>query len=147
MRDLDWRVIRELAALRTRFREVLEQALLPLPAATLSGSSAFEPTADVWEVDDRVVVALELPGVSSECIEIRLEGESLVVGGEIPPTSEGEGRFLRIERPRGRFHRVIPLPPGVKGEPSAVLQAGVLEVTLPCSRSGRRRIPIEGGRR
>jgi len=146
MRDLDWRVIRELAALRTRFREVLEQALLPLPAATLSGSSAFEPIADVWEVDDRVVVALELPGVASECIEVRLEGDSLVVFGEIPTTSEGAGRFLRIERPRGRFHRVIQLPPGVRGEPSAVLQAGVLEVTLPCSPSGRRRIPIDGGR-
>ncbi len=146
MRQLDWRAIRELAALRTRFREVLEQALLPVPAATLSGSSAFEPTADVWEVEGRVVVALELPGVSSDCIEVRLEGETLVVGGEIPPTSESEGRFLRIERPRGRFHRVIPLPAGVKGEPLAVLSGGVLEITLPRPRPGRRRVAIEGER-
>lgn len=146
MRDLDWRVIRELVELRTRFREVLEKALLPLPSAAVSGSTAFAPTTDIWETEDDVVVAIELPGATNRNVDVRLEGSTLVVSGELPAVSDPAGRFVRVERPRGRFHRTFPLPAGVAGEPRAVLQAGVLEVRLPRARPKRLRLAPGGGR-
>jgi HSP20 family protein len=145
MRDLDWRVIRELAELRTRFREVLERAMLPCPPAVMTSSGAFEPVADVWETEDEVVVAVELPGAVSESVAVRLEGSTLFVSGEMPAATEASGRFLRVERPRGPFHRAIPLPAGVNGKPRAFLSGGVLQVTLPRSRPLRRRVPIGVG--
>ncbi len=141
MRDLDWRVVRELLALRAHFREFFERAMLPSSPPALS-AAALEPAADVWESEQELVVEVELPGVSGSGVTARLEESNLVVSGTFPDASGGAGTFLRLERPRGPFHRVIALPSPVQGTPAATLKAGVLEVRLTKTAPGRRRIPV-----
>ena len=142
MRDLDWRVVRELLALRAHFREFFERALLPSSPPALS-ATALEPAADVWESDSELVVELELPGVSRSAVTARLEDTRLVVSGTFPDPPGTTGTFLRLERPRGPFQRVITLPSPVRGTPAATLRAGVLEVRMDKEAPGRRRIPVE----
>jgi HSP20 family protein len=142
MTGLDWRAIRELAELRSRFREALERALIPESSGVATRAVSFEPSVDVWETDSEVVVEAELPSARVETVEVHLEGNALVVTGEFPAPEPCEGHYLRVERPRGRFHRVIQLPSGVDGQPQARLRCGVLEVRLPRGAASRRNIAI-----
>ncbi len=147
MGDLDWRSVRELMALAERLREATERALLPASPVLLGRPSAFEPPVDVWESDREVIVEAELPGVCVEEIDLRLDGDTLVLSGEIPESADVSGAYLRIERPRGRFHRGVRLPADVAGEPHATLRGGVLRVRLPKTGRARRRVTVEGAER
>jgi HSP20 family protein len=142
MGDLDWRVVRELMAVGERLREVVERALLPSSPVALTRPATFEPLLDVWENDAEVIVEAELPGSRSGEVDLRLEGTALVLSGELPERAEPRGSYLRIERPRGRFHRVISLPVEVVGEPRATLRSGILQVRLPKATPARRRVNI-----
>jgi HSP20 family protein len=142
MGDLDWRVVRELMAVGERLREVVERALLPSSPVALTRSVTFEPLVDVWENDTEVIVEAELPGSRSGDIDLRLEGGSLVLSGELPESAQPRGSYLRIERPRGRFHRVVSLPADVAGEPRATLRGGVLRVRMPKASASRRRVSV-----
>ncbi len=138
MADLDWQAVRELAAVAARLRELVERAALPLGAVPLAQPEGFEPAVDVWEDDREVTVEAELPGARSGDIELRLEGNVLVISGELPETTEAGGRFLRVERLRGRFRRAVPLPAEVGTEPTARVREGVLQVRLPKTASRHR---------
>jgi HSP20 family protein len=144
MGDLDWTAIRELVALRDRFREVLERTLLPASLSVPPGAPSHTFPLDVWENETEVVVEAELPGASSEDIEVRLEGDTLILGGELRPTGDGGGSFLRIERYCGPFRRLVRLQVPVGGAPRATLRQGVLEVRLPKAGERRRHVRIEG---
>jgi HSP20 family protein len=142
MGDLDWRVVRELMVTGTRLRELVERALLPSSPIALTRSATFEPPVDVWETDTEIIIEAELPGSRSGDIDLRLDGGSLVLSGDLSENAESRGAYLRIERPRGRFHRVVSLPVEVVGEPRATLRGGVLQVRLPKTGTARRRVSI-----
>lgn len=141
MRELDWHVFRELESLSQRMQALLESAFLA-PSTFASPTVAFPPV-DVYESEDAVVVEAELPGIAAQDLQVALEGEKLVLSGALGfPTSEGEETLLRMERPRGRFHRVIPLPSSVVPPFEATLSRGVLVVRLPKARGSARSIHI-----
>jgi HSP20 family protein len=142
MGDLDWRVVRELMVVGTRLRELVERALLPSSPIALTRPATFEPPVDVWETDTEIIIEAELPGSRSGDIDLRLDRGSLVLSGELTENAEPRGAYLRIERPRGRFHRVVSLPVEVVGEPRATLRGGVLQVRLPKAGTARRRVSI-----
>lgn len=139
--DLDWRLLRELLDLRTRFHRAVEQALAARALPTLS-AAPFEPAVDVWEDAVQVVVEAELPGVRASEIELKLDGNLLVISGARGHEAVPEGALHRSERPRGRFQRVIRLPVETTGTPTATLCNGILTVTLTKPGSGRRIVSI-----
>ena len=141
---LDLRTARELAALRARLRELMEQSAHPHPSAVTPAPATFECPTDVWETDREVVVEVELPGVTVEAIDLRLESDRLVISGELPAAGEEAASFLRVERYRGPFRHVVGLPARVEGAPAATLRAGVLEVRLPKRAARRHRIAVDG---
>jgi len=145
MADLDWRTVRELMALRTRLKELMEAAILPNPVGGGQSPQPFDCPTDIWENDTELVVEIELPGATSEGIEVRLEGDRLVVSGELPTAAEDAGGSLRIERYRGPFRRTLALPAAVAGSPMATLRWGVLEIRLPKKTPSKRRIIVAEG--
>ena len=144
MGDLDWRSVRELKALAERLREATERALLPASPMLLGQPAAFEPPVDVWESDSEVIVEAELPGVKVDDIDLRLDAGALILSGELRKSTESSSAYLRIERPRGRFHRIVRLPTDVSDKPRATLRGGVLKVRLPKAGRPRRRVTVEG---
>ena len=51
--------------------------------------SAFSPPADVIVTDDGVTVAMDVPGIPADKLDIELENDVLTVRGERPsPTSD-----------------------------------------------------------
>lgn len=78
---------------------------------TSLGQTASVPQVNVVETDDAVWVVCALPGVDEDQVDLRLEGNHLVISGRRPPLEcciQGEIRVL--EMPFGRFERRVALP-------------------------------------
>lgn len=95
-------------------------------------TSNFVPAVDVYEDSQKVVLKLEVPGIRTEDLDIRVEGRTLVVRGERKfETEEKEENFHRIERRYGSFTRSFTLPATVDTESIDAQSAdGVLTISL-----------------
>src|SRR6185503_14741606 len=80
-------------------------------------SSSFEPITppvDVVEDRDAYRFSIELPGLKSDSLEVKVEDETLVINAErAEPVWAHEGRVHRAERHYGRIHRAFRLPSDV----------------------------------
>lgn len=111
-----------------------------------SGLGAI-PALNVWEHEDTLRVEAEVPGVKLEDMEIFAVGAELTIKGRRVVSNEPKSGFLRRERGVGEFTRVITLPVEVATDKvEAVLQDGVLTITLPKAESAKpRRIALKAG--
>ena len=93
----------------------------------------FAPHMDVSESEGEFRVAVELPGVEQNDIEVALEDGVLTVKGEKKAErQEEDAGFRRVETQRGSFRRRIRLPEEIDQEAvKARYRNGVLELTLP----------------
>ena len=91
---------------------------------------SWVPTADVWETENEVVYAFDLPGIPEEKISVELDDTTLTVTAEREREENvEEGRYFRFERRFGTFARTIALPQGVTEEQIKARYAnGVLEL-------------------
>lgn len=96
-----------------------------------SGAKLF-PLLNVNEVDDHFVVTAEIPGMKTEDLEIKIEGDTLSLKGERKPFEVGENSsYHRRERATGTFQRSLTLPTRVDPEGvKATYKDGILNVTL-----------------
>ena len=138
-----WDPFREVAALQnelSRFMHSLE--------GNGRTTQAWVPALDVWETDDAVVYAFDLPGVEEDKISIEVEDSMLTVAAERERKQEvSTDRYHRFERRYGSFSRTIGLPQGVDEESiKASYHGGVLEIRVPKPEQVKpRRITIGGG--
>lgn len=96
-------------------------------------SSDWAPEIDVFERDNRLVTKVDLPGLKKEDVKVEVTDGHLAISGERKSeTEEKQDNVYRCERSYGSFHRVVPLPEGVKLEDvKARFTDGVLEVSVP----------------
>jgi len=123
-----------------RFREPFrEMAALHNEMSRLAGgffdangrtNQAWAPAVDVWETEDEIVYAFDLPGIPEDKISVELEEGALTVSGERERTDEVSGElFYRFERRFGTFSRTIGLPQGTTEDGiKADYRNGVLEI-------------------
>jgi len=93
-------------------------------------AGVWAPAMDVWETDDEIVYAFDLPGISEDKISVELEDNALTVSGERERTDEvKDDRFYRFERRFGSFSRTIGLPQGTSEDGiKADYSDGVLQI-------------------
>jgi HSP20 family protein len=120
-----WEPFREIAALQnemSRFMNVLEEN-----SRTMRN---WVPALDVWETEDEIVYALDLPGIPEDEISVELDEGALTITAEREGTDqESNDRFYRFERRYGTFTRTFGVPQGVgEGDVHADYKDGVLEV-------------------
>ncbi len=103
------------------------------PAKTTPTARALMPATDVVETEKAIELKLDMPGVTPEAIEVKLDGDVLTVTAERKQeTREEKDGWIRQERSWGTFARSFVLPETVEGtEPQAAYKHGVLTVTLP----------------
>ena len=91
------------------------------------------PALDVWETDNDVVYAFDLPGIPEDKISIEVADGTLTVSADREHTEEvSDDRYYRFERRFGSFSRAVGLPQGVKEDQiNASYRNGVLEVRVP----------------
>ncbi|HEY1752576.1 MAG TPA: Hsp20/alpha crystallin family protein [Caulobacteraceae bacterium] len=91
------------------------------------------PPADMKETETAHVLAIELPGLSREDVDLAIDGDALIVSGHKAEESDDVSATYRMsERRYGRFERAFPLPPDVeRGKIEAQFRDGLLKITLP----------------
>ena len=108
---------------------------------------SWTPPIDVYETQDRYVVAAEVPGLSREHIELALEDSRLTIRGQRTDrntTADDVVHFHQVERGHGAFARTFEFASNIDIEAvSADLTNGVLTVTLPkAARPPARKIEV-----
>ena len=92
----------------------------------------FVPRADIYEVDDQLVIVADVPGASEDLVEITLEKNILTINAYLEP-DEFEGyapAFTEYEV--GDYQRSFRISDEIDREKiSATLKDGVLRVFLP----------------
>ncbi len=109
-------------------------------------SSAVLPSVDLSETDDEVDVAIDLPGMKPEEIDVHVHNNLLTVTGERKEESEEKGRtFHRVERRSGSFSRTVSLPCHVdEAKVDAKYRDGVLSITMPKTKEAQaKKIPVK----
>lgn len=99
-----------------------------------------ELPANVWETSDALFVEMELPGTTTDQLELSVVGNELTVKVECPENGDGGVTYHRQERPVGCFGRVLRVPVAVDPDRvQAELRNGILTVTLPKAEIARPR--------
>ena len=123
-----WDPFREMASLQNDMSRLMNGVL---GAANGNGDTrTWIPPVDVWETEDEVVYALDLPGMAEDDVSVELEEGTLTISGTRERKDEvsKEGLY-RYERRFGSFSRTIGLPQGVSEDQiSARYDNGELEV-------------------
>lgn len=111
------------------------------------GAGELEPSLDLSETDEEVIVQAEIPGVQAKDINVSLTGDILTISGEKREEKESKGRHQFWSETRyGSFSRSVRLPTRVDPDKvEAESREGVLTIRLPKVQSGRpRKISIRG---
>ena len=108
---------------------------------------AWNPTVDIYENKDQIVIEAELPGMDREDFDLSFENNIITLRGERRFEKKDESdNYHRVERSYGSFTRSFTLPQTVSGDGiGAEYRNGVLRVTLPKREEVKaRRIEIQG---
>jgi HSP20 family protein len=100
------------------------------------------PPVDIFENDQHeIVLKAELPGISREDIDIRVENNLLTIRGERKREQETKQEsYHRVERVYGSFSRSFSLPSTINTEKvGAEFKDGVLTVVLPAREEAKPR--------
>lgn len=121
-----WEPFRELATLQNEMSRFMN-GLLEGNGRT---AQSWIPTADVWETENEVVYAFDLPGIPEDAISVELDEGALTITAERKrEETVEEDRYYRFERRFGTFSRTIGVPQGVtENDVKANYEDGVLEV-------------------
>ncbi len=122
-------------------------------SSQISGESYQEgggwiPSVDLGEDSDKLVVQVEVPGITLENVQVSFQNGYLqIIGDKKPPLPIREAHYLCLERSYGRFCRVIYLNVAVDLEAAkARLKNGILTIVIPKLKDRRKlekTIPIE----
>jgi HSP20 family protein len=129
-----WNPLQDLMVLQDRMNRLFEDATQRRAHADAGAGAEFEradwtPAADIYESDSSYLIAIDLPGINREALEIDVDDNRLIIKGI---RAIEESRQHRSERPRGKFLRTFSVPASVdQGKIGAEYKDGVLQVRLP----------------
>jgi HSP20 family protein len=126
--------LRELSAMQDRMNRLFQDAL----ARTKVIKEGLEegdwtPPVDIYETTEDLVIKAELPGLSTEDVNVRVKDDVLTLKGE-RKREEGVGsqNYHLVERCYGNFQRSFVLPSNVdRDNVQAKFKDGVLFINIP----------------
>ena len=133
MAIIRWDPYRDMITLRDRMNRLFEDMSTPKGEEKDIMPGAWAPSVDIYENENEVVLAAEIPGVDEQDVEIKVEDNNLTLRGERKFEKETkEENYHRIERSYGSFARRFALPNSIDAEKvAAEYKDGLLTLTLP----------------
>jgi HSP20 family protein len=120
-----WNPVRELISMREAMDRLFEETSPRIQR------TAFALPMDAYTTEDAIVLVADVPGLKPEQLEVTLEGDTLVIRGELNPNTENRSYLLR-ERLSGKFERTLTInTPIDSARVEATFADGVLTLTLP----------------
>jgi HSP20 family protein len=127
-----WEPFRDLMAMQDRMTRLIDETLSRIWKEEVT-RGVWSPPVDILERGNEVVLKIDLPEVSQNEIDIRVEENTLIIQGErkfIKDTPDEN--YIQIERPYGTFRRTFSIPGTIDHEGiKASYKDGVLRVILP----------------
>jgi HSP20 family protein len=93
----------------------------------------WTPPVDIYEDENAIHVKADLPGIDPSSLDVRVEGNRLLLRGERNFEKETKKEnFYRIERSYGSFIRAFTLPHNIQSDRiDAQYKNGELNISLP----------------
>jgi HSP20 family protein len=128
-----WNPLHDLMTLQDRMNRLFEDAT-QRRSQTGEVGDEFErvdwmPAADIYDTETGYLIALDVPGIRRDALQIDIDDNRLIVKGTRVVEEKGS---RRNERPRGRFVRSFTVPASVdQSNIGADYKDGVLQIRLP----------------
>lgn len=128
-----WQPVNDLVSLHEAMDRLFEDSWATSRTWNLPTSAWLEPTVDVYETPENVVVRAAVPGVKPDEVDITVKGNYLAISGESKESTEKQDKnYLRRETRVGTFSRMIELPSGLQTDQAeAKFEDGMLTITFP----------------
>jgi len=114
---------------------------------TTRGAPLFRPLTDIVESPDGVTLAVEMPGVPADGVEVSLERRVLTIRGRARLTNSDSFQLAYSEYNEGDYERSFTLSDDLDGSKiQAEMRNGVLAVRLPRAEAAKpQRIAVKAG--
>ena len=128
-----WRPRRSLPAVQDELDRAFDRLLRNWMSPASLSEFDWNPSVDVSETDDAIIVTAEIPGISPDDIDVSVDENQLVISGEKrQEEEEKEKNYYRMERSYGSFKRIFTLPRSADiDRVSAEQKDGILTITVP----------------
>jgi len=122
------------------------QASGPVPQRAQSAEAPIRPPVDVWEDKDGIVLCADMPGVSKDRLNLRIDGNNLIVEGQVQLELLKNAQALYADVRSSLYRRSFSLSGELEiGKIEASLKDGVLTVRIPKRAELRpRKIEVQG---
>lgn len=130
-----WNPWREAVTLREAMDQLFEESFVRPGPRRSQGEGlrerAYRLPLDVYTTPEEIIVVASLPGLTSDEVDIAIEGDTLTIRGELRPPLENV-EYLFQERGYGAVSRTLTLNVPVEADKAeAVFENGLLTLTLP----------------
>jgi HSP20 family protein len=128
-----WRPFRDMVSIQDEMNKLFDDFLGRPLMRTEWSEGVWNPSVDISETKDNVLIKAEMPGLNKEDVKISMQDNMLTLTGEKKQEKEEkETNYHRIERSYGAFSRSFSLPTSVKSDKiRATYKDGILSITLP----------------
>ena len=127
--------------------EVADKQELESDSEQTRPGPVYIPAVDIFEDDDGIVVVADVPGASSDGVEVDLDSGALTIGAQVAdPRQDDESDIVR-EWNSGRYYRQFSLSDQIdQNRIEASLTDGVLRIRLPKVEQAKpRKIEVKAG--
>lgn len=140
MKVVPWKPFGELGTVRKEMDRLWERFLAEGPFRSRLPEQ-WEPSVDLAETKDKIIVTAELPGLDAKDVSVSLMGDLLTIKGEKKKETEEKDEHTHIiERYYGAFERSFRLPENVQADKiEANFEKGILKVTLPKTEESKKK--------
>ena len=129
-----WDPFRDVAELQNRINRMFDESFgRSRELDDEMNLKAWRPAVDIYEAENGIIVAVELPGVSKESVAVEVKDDVLILKGErLADPAVSEDRYYRRERLFGPFKRSFTLHQNIKPDQiKATFKDGVLQIEIP----------------
>lgn len=109
-----------------------QQPADPVAQRTQSVEAPIRPPVDIWEDRDGIVLCADMPGVSKDRLNLRIDGHNLIVEGQVKFELPEDAEALYADVRSSLYRRSFALSGELEtGKIEASLKDGVLTVRIP----------------
>jgi len=129
-----WDPFRDVAELQHRINRMFDESFgRSRELDDDMNSRAWRPAVDIYEAENGIVVAVELPGVSKDSVTVEVKDDTLTLKGErFSDPAISEDSYYRRERLFGPFKRSFTLHQNIKPDQiKATFKDGILQIEIP----------------
>lgn len=101
----------------------------------------FSLSVDIFEDGNDVVVKVEIPGMTTDEIDVNITDDVITISGEKKSAKKIEKKdYFRLERSHSSFSRSLTLPAEIQiDNAKAAFKDGVLEVRIPKTEAAKQK--------